>query len=350
MISTDRNIFKEESDVRARMIEYGQLVGGLHIIVFSRRDVRYRVSNISNISNVFIYPTNSRSRWFYIIDAIRIGKKILTTNYKLQTMNWLVTSQDPFETGLVGWRLKRRFGLPLQLQIHTDVFSPYFKNQSFLNRLRVWAARFLIPRADCVRVVSRRIQESIARPSAVLPIFVDVEEIKQMPVSVDLHKKYPQYEKIILMASRLTKEKNIGLAVEAIGEIKNTLLLTVGDGPEKENLEAKSRKLKANVVFESAVPFKTLISYYKTADVYLLTSNYEGYGRTLVEAAAAGCPIVSTDVGVAREIKGAKVVPVGDRSGLTRALAGENLKSAPPETGSYDEYLAAMKRAWEQCL
>ena len=52
----------------------------------------------------------------------------------------------------------------------------------------------------------------------------------------------------------------------------------------------------------------TLISYYKTADLFLNTSLFEGYGMTLVEARAAGCKVVSTDVGVAREV-GAKIIP-----------------------------------------
>ena len=43
-------------------------------------------------------------------------------------------------------------------------------------------------------------------------------------------------------------------------------------------------------------------SYYKTADLFLLTSNYEGYGMAVVEAMAAGCPVIMTDVGLAGEV------------------------------------------------
>lgn len=56
--------------------------------------------------------------------------------------------------------------------------------------------------------------------------------------------------------------------------------------------------LEKNVVF---VGWKNdLISYFKTADMYLLTSEYEGYGMTLIEAGASGCPIVTTKVGIAK--------------------------------------------------
>jgi len=132
------------------------------------------------------------------------------------------------------------------------------------------------------------------------------------------------------MASRLTREKNIGLAIEVFAGImnqesgiKNPLLLIVGDGPERENLElriknyavpAGRQELRSNAVIEPWTD--DLASYYKTADLFLLTSNYEGYGRTVIEAQAAGLPILMTDVGVAI----GEVVPVGDKAALVAAL------------------------------
>jgi glycosyltransferase involved in cell wall biosynthesis len=62
-----------------------------------------------------------------------------------------------------------------------------------------------------------------------------------------------------------------------------------------------------SVVFEEWVPVEMLYSYYKTANLFLVTSLFEGYGMTLIEANAAHCKTVSTDVGVAREV-GARVV------------------------------------------
>lgn len=80
--------------------------------------------------------------------------------------------------------------------------------------------------------------------------------------------------------------------------------MVVGSGPEK------LKKVK-NVVLENWVDQETLFSYYKTADIFLSTSLYEGYGMSMVEARAAGCPIVATDAGIAPEIA-ARVCPVGD--------------------------------------
>jgi len=148
---------------------------------------------------------------------------------------------------------------------------------------------------------------------SVRPIAVDVQWIKNAPITVDLHKKYPQFDQIILIASRLEPEKNIQLAINAMAEVVQKLskagLVIIGNGSQKEKLEslAKNLNISTNVAFESWADPQTLASYYKTADIYLNTSFFEGYGMTFVEAQAAGCKIVSTDVGVAREM-GATIV------------------------------------------
>ena len=109
------------------------------------------------------------------------------------------------------------------------------------------------------------------------------------------------------MASRLEVEKNIDLAIKAFKEVVQKIpkagLIIVGKGSEQGRLEALCLRLslKQSVVFEPWADKQTLASYYKTADLFLNTSLFEGYGMTFVEAKAAGCKIVSTDVGIAPE-------------------------------------------------
>ena len=366
MLSTDKNILIGGSESQQRMIDYGSLVEELHIVVkvsgFKFQDLR--------LGNVFVYPTHSRFKSLYLFDAYRIAKRIIS---KLPTANCqlLTTCQDPFETGLIGYWLKRRFGLPLQIQVHTDFLSPYFWRESIGNKVRVILGRRLVKRADGLRVVSERIKESILQTTnyklqtniSVLPVFVDVEAIKNAPIKIDLHKKYPG-RFIILMASRLTREKNIGLAIRAMKEIikdyPEILLLIVGDGPVKRNLRLTTHNLQLenNVKFEDAVPFETLISNYKTADLFLLTSNYEGYGRTAVEATAAGLPVIMTDVGVAIGL----VAPVGDKKTLIEKLellvaskekrnkVLESQKAVLEFYDSKNDYLSKIKESWQNCF
>lgn len=363
-------MFDENSEVRQRIVEYGKLVDELHIIVFSTRKSEGQSTKLE--TNVFLYPTYSRNRWFYIFDALKIGEKILASGGQ-----WLITAQDPFECGLAAWLIKRKFKILLQIQIHTDFLSPYFRKEFLLNCIRFLIAKFLISRADCIRAVSKRIKKSIisgckfqASKITILPIFVDVRKIQETAIKTDLHQKYPQFDFIILMASRLTREKNISLAIKAMKEITKRRpragLIVAGEGPERETLKSqiKNRKLQKNVILE---PWNNdLFSYYKTADLFLLTSNYEGYGMAVVEAMAAGCPVVMTDVGLAGEVlidkKDGLVVPVGNKEKLIESIRSlidensglrtrliENAKKTLDFWPVKEQYMKNYQDAWRLC-
>lgn len=318
MFSTDKSILESGSPTQARMIEYGSLVEKLFIIVLSKKKTVNQILDISQ--NTKVCSTCFWSAWN------------LRTKFVNQEIN-LITSQDPFETGLISYLVARHLKVKLQLQIHTDFLSSYFINESIKNRIRVYLAKWLLSKAQSIRVVSERIKKSLMAYNlrltaiTVLPIFVDVKKIQSTPITLDLHKKYSQFDFIIFMASRLTREKNISLAIKAMSEIvkinSKIGLIIVGDGPEQNNLrcEIQNLKLETNIFFESWSD--NLSSYYKTTDIFLNTSNYEGYGRTLIEAAAASCLIISTDVGVVGETinnENSLIIPVNNIEALRQAI------------------------------
>jgi len=323
-VGSDRDLFKQTSAVRQRVAALATTTDNLNVIVFTRR--RDRLSAFT-AGRLRVYPTDSFSRLFYVWDAYRLARRLSRPD--------LITAQDPFECGLAAWLGARFWRAKLELQIHTDIGSPAFRRFSLANRIRFWLARFLLPRADRVRVVSQRIKDFLISnfkfpisKIEIRPIAVDTESIKKAPVSVDLHQKYPRFKKIILLASRLAPEKRIDLAIQAMSEVVKTRpdvgLVIVGSGPELSRLQLKTKtyNLQPNVVFEPWAERATLISYFKTADLFLQTSAYEGYGLALVEATTAGCPVVSTDVGVAREF-GARIVepkPAAIAAGILSVL------------------------------
>ena len=136
MLSTDLKIFESGSESEKRIKDYGSLVEELHVIVKAASDSSTSLGAgkqqaASIIGNVFLYPTNDRHKFLYFFNAYRIGKSIIR-NWKLEIRNCVITAQDPFETGLVGYWLKRKYKPPLQLQVHTDFLSPYFLRKSIL--------------------------------------------------------------------------------------------------------------------------------------------------------------------------------------------------------------------------
>ena len=388
-ISTDITVFKRDSETRARMEAYGRLFDELHIIVYTSgapglvgRIQRFIAGKYGDEtpsgfkqetlgSGAVIYPTNSRLYVMRPLDAFWLGKRIIK-EHRID----VISVQDPAESGIAGWLLKKTHGVKLHIQIHADFFSPFFRKNSWKELVRYWLARFIIPRGDKFRVVSRRVADSLRsafsiRHSAVyrLPIFVDRERIAGAKPSFDLCQKYPEFDFIIIMVSRLVREKNIPLALSAfrdfLKEFPQAGLVIVGDGPERKNLEFRIQNLELSQNVRLEGWQNDLVSYYKGAALCLLTSNSEGYGRSGIEAAAAGCSVVMTDVGVAGEAiqdgETGRVVKVGDKNALTVALSevrchhddsrrmAERVKelilASPPRT--WQDYLKLYKDAFD---
>jgi glycosyltransferase involved in cell wall biosynthesis len=289
----------------------------------------------------------------------------------------LISAQDPFETGIVGAKLSFLFRKPLQIQVHTDFKSPYFVKGPWPNVFRRMVAPLVLRSATGIRVVLPRIKENLAllklrAPISVLPIYVDRHTFGTMTHQNFLRETYPQFRTFIVVVSRLEQEKNVTLAIDAFKSValshRETALVIVGSGSELEKLEqhATALGLGAQVIF---IGFAADVSpYLLSADIYLHTSWYEGYGMSLVESALAECPIVTTNVGIAGSLlvnnENSIVVAPGDREGLARGL--EQLLTDPAIRAVYkkrakamvleslpadfESYLARYKKGFEEAL
>ncbi len=257
----------------------------------------------------------------------------------------VITGQDPFECGFVATRIAWKYNAALHIQIHTDFLNRYFST-SPLQFLRTLIARYVLPRADAIRVVSERIADSIGRTyirlkqrPMILPIRINIEEIQLAvpdPAS-NLHSLFPQFKQIIFMASRLSSEKRIQDAFQAYVTMlgsstlreKNVGIVIAGQGWERAPLEKEVFRLGIvdKVIFLGAR--NDIPQLLKSADIFLSTSQYEGYGMSIIEAAAAHCPVVSTDAGIASQKDGKGIIkngvnslicPVGDTDCLAQSM------------------------------
>jgi len=366
MISTDARITDTSSKEFLRMKEYASVLEELHIIVCTTKT---EVEEMQE-GNLFVYPTLSRNKLFYGINSFFLAKKL-----KSNTLS-LVSAQDPFETGLIALFISQYLNVPLEVQIHTDFLSPYFLH-SFKNYIRVFLARVTLPRAEGVRVVSERLAREVKKwiflksEPVVLPLVPEEMSSVDELAALYLKRKYPQFGEIVLMLSRLEFEKDVTLAITAFrnatAEARGVGLIIVGEGSE----EVKLKTLVVRLKLEDRVFFEKWqqdpIPYFMSADVFLNTSLYEGYGRTLIEAALVGCPIVTTEVGVVGNELSLRSVLVSEPKNLlalTKNLAyalshkkelkeiavlqSEKIKE---EVRHFKERrLALFKEAWERSL
>lgn len=165
-----------------------------------------------------------------------------------------------------------------------------------------------------------------------------VERRSREEIDVALH--HPA----IVMCGRLTKQKGYSDAIAAYAHVlkkrPDAHLYILGVGEEEDCLreDVHARGIDASVHF---LGFKeNPYAYMARADVFMLSSLWEGFGNVIVEALAAGAPVVSTDCPTGpREILKdgtyGELVPVGDADALAAAVLGvlEGAARAPKARG-----------------
>lgn len=133
---------------------------------------------------------------------------------------------------------------------------------------------------------------------------------------------------VVLAAGRLERQKDYPTLFRAIGLLQPRLgcrLIVLGDGERREELQAVIESLGLADAIDLAGFQANAVSFMRRADVFVLSSAWEGFSLVLVEAMAVGCPVVSTDAPhgpreVLQDGRWGKLVPVGDHAALAAAI------------------------------
>jgi glycosyltransferase involved in cell wall biosynthesis len=133
----------------------------------------------------------------------------------------------------------------------------------------------------------------------------------------------------ILTVGRFKAQKNHKLLIRAFGKLVESIdarlmILGTGDLLEETKRFAQAEGLGDRVLIPGQVEDTT--PYYRSADLFVLSSDYEGFGNVLVEALACGLPVVSTDCrsGPAEILDNGRygiLVPAGDVGALAQGMA-----------------------------
>jgi glycosyltransferase involved in cell wall biosynthesis len=186
-----------------------------------------------------------------------------------------------------------------------------FKN-SLYNQLDRWSLR----KADAVVTVcapfARELEKFGVRPDRLViqhnSIRPFVPEPQEQVVQIKSDLGIPDNAITLISVGRLSREKGHVDLIDALARVhadmseKPFRLVIVGDGPERPALEKKVKELHLDemVVF---VGFQSNVApYYQIADMAVLPSHSEGSPYALLEAMAAGVPIIATSVGGVPEI------------------------------------------------
>lgn len=241
----------------------------------------------------------------------------------------ILHAHSPFVTGWMAVRYARRLRIPLVYTYHTQLeeYAHYvpFDAQA-TRRAASTLTRSFANLADAVIVPSASMREHLTElgvtvrvdviPSGIdLPRFGSGSRNARLRESLGLRAG----ERMLLFVSRLAREKNVDMLLDAVAASRAPLRLVIaGDGPERSALEARAAELgiSERTVFLGAVERDALPDLYASADAFVFPSVTETQGLVLAEALAAGTLVIAADAPPAREVlDGAgRLVPASARA------------------------------------
>lgn len=241
----------------------------------------------------------------------------------LQVLMWPLTV-----VGVAAHRLARSKAR-LVLSDHTTVS----RHNAHLGRIATLGMRASIrlcyPLADARVIVSERSADDLAALSGLPRSSIEViyNPVVALPASDAATVDWGPGARILTVGN-LKPEKNQALMIRAFAKFAATRtasLIIVGEGDQRADLEHLARKLDIT----DRVQFPGYVlnpwGYYRSADLFVLSSDYEGFGLVLVEALRCGLRVVSTDCEAGpREILGdgryGALTPPGDLDALAAAI------------------------------
>lgn len=262
----------------------------------------------------------------------------------LTRRSWLIFAQNATSVGLPAWLAAKLWRRPMAVKIVIDSavevaratnavqWARYAKRQG--GGLRGWLQRFIARRADLVIVPCRYLEKVVAGwgvPSQRIVVVYNGVQSPKLIAQADAKAKLGLSGRVILTVGRLVPGKGMRMLVKVMPRLLELVsphlkLVVVGDGPDAANLRqmAANLRLPGKVVLAGRKTPAELADYYAAADVFVLNSFSEGFSHVILEALAAGRPVVTTRTGGNPEIiadgKNGFLLAYNDEAGLVETI------------------------------
>ena len=249
----------------------------------------------------------------------------------------VVHTMHPFLAGQIALRWARTLDVPLLFTAHTQ-YHQYLHYAPRPRHLGGWLmrrhVRAFARAADVVLAPGQAIEAALRRYGytgevVTLPNPVDLALFRGGGVNrVRNRHGVAEDTPLLLYVGRLAAEKNLEVLLDAfelvVQRLPGARLLLVGDGPSRVALKARAGSLP--VIFAGAVPHAEVPAYLRAADLFVSASTSEVLPMSMIEALAAGLPLVA-----ARSPAGAELIRPGLNGALCEAspaaLAGAALSA-----------------------
>ena len=204
--------------------------------------------------------------------------------------------------------------------ISSERIDPRFS--TFIKKLYRWCfLRFTTHLVVQTKAIKEYYSKSIQKRTTIIP----------NPITDSIFESYPDVkkDKIIVSVGRLYAQKNQKMMIDAFANIANQYpdykLIIYGEGPLREQLTEyiNAKNLSEKVILPGRS--NNIVKELNKAEIFCLSSDYEGMSNALLEAICVGLPIVTTNVSGVEDLlsngKNGFIVDVGDTKSMSVALA-----------------------------
>ncbi len=348
MFGTDASVFDPKSDSALRMKTYEEFHSKIYIVTSAFDKEGRDVVKLSEKTSV--YSSKGGNKVKVLWGMYRRAQKLMR-EHRVRC----VMSQDPFMLGLIAYLLTRGGKGVFSVGIYgTDTSNVFFCRESLKHRFYALVARFVLPRATAIQTDG---PETVERLRGV---YGDKVFFKPMiPANIDvlgarkpLHSQGPLK---VLFMGRFVAQKNIPLLVDVIEQTNKQIpskayFTAVGIGPEHDWFKGEigTRGLLGACSVPGSVSREEVADLVVNHDVLLMVSYYEGFPRVFMEAAVAGMPVITTDVGGIKDLivdgESGFVVPQGT-SGQEIA---ERIKRLAEDRALLESFSVVIRKRWQE--
>jgi glycosyltransferase involved in cell wall biosynthesis len=276
-----------------------------------------RVMDLNEVHRIHEFPLGralaGRARWsqriaapFLLLGIFRAARRIA----RAERID-LVRATDPYLMGLLAWWVSRSLRVPFCVSVHADYGKRFqlTRTRGFARSLRWlagWLPSFVLKRADMVMPIREHMVAALeangAPPGAirVIPHGIDMTPFEQEPAAeTRAWFRVPEWASVVSFAGRVSADNyaaDVAATVERVAARRSDIVFViVGEGPEEPELR---RRLLGNPAVGAVVrlfpfqPHERVLALRRVSAAALCLMG----GFSLIEACAAGCPVVAYDV------------------------------------------------------
>lgn len=282
----------------------------VYIVTVNNENMKYKYEEDEKVIRIPGIPVGIYDYRLTGIYPVKIVNKIRKWHLDV------IHSQTEFGVGTFARIIAKQFHIPLVHTYHTmyEDYVHYITKGYFVGTSKKIVEYLTLFYCD------KTISELIVPTEKTKELFKEKYKVNRnvyvIPTGIEIEKFYLENNKnlnilekrnslgiakddfVILFVGRIGTEKNIDLLLNGIDKLiklsKKIKLLIIGDGPDMGYYKeyVYKRKLGKNVIFTGKVPWDSISEYYLIADIFATASVTETQGLTVIEAMAAGLPVV----------------------------------------------------------